>query len=41
MGADTFTVTQNELRFAANIPDGYLLALVEVSPIGAHADQVR
>jgi hypothetical protein len=34
-------VTQNELRFAANIPDGYLLALVEVSPIGAHADQVR
>ncbi len=40
-GADNFVVTQNELRFAANIPDGYLLALVEVSPSGAHADQVR
>lgn len=40
-GAGTFVVTQNELRFAANIPDGYLLALVEVSPDGPHADQVR
>ena len=30
-GADTFVVTQNELRFAANVPDAYVLALVEVS----------
>jgi len=40
-GADTFTVTQNELRFAANIPDAYLLALVEVSPDGPDRDVVR
>ena len=40
-GADTFIVTQNELRFAANIPDAYLLALVEVSPDGPAGDQVR
>jgi len=40
-GAESFTVTQNELRFAANIPDAYLLALVEVSPDGPEADQVR
>jgi hypothetical protein len=25
-GSPTFLVTQNELRFAANIPDHYLLA---------------
>jgi superfamily II DNA or RNA helicase len=40
-GADAFIVTQNELRFAANIPDAYLLALVEVSPDGPAGDRVR
>jgi hypothetical protein len=40
-GADSFVVTQNELRFAANVPDSYLLALVEVSPDGPAHDQVR
>ena len=40
-GADSFIVTQNELRFAANVPDSYLLALVEVSPEGRALDQVR
>ena len=39
--ADSFTVTQNELRFAANIPDTYVLALVEVSPDGPDHDRVR
>jgi superfamily II DNA or RNA helicase len=40
-GADSFVVTQNELRFASNIPDHYLLALVEVSPDGPSQDRVR
>lgn len=40
-GSPTFTVTQNELRFAANIPDFYTLALVEVSPDGPSGDHVR
>jgi hypothetical protein len=40
-GSDSFVVTQNELRFAANIPDDYLLALVEVSPDGPDHDRVR
>jgi hypothetical protein len=40
-GADTFGVTQNELRFAANVPEAYVLALVRVSANGAHEDQVR
>jgi hypothetical protein len=40
-GADTFVVTQNELRFAANVPDAYVLALVEVSPDGAELDRVH
>jgi hypothetical protein len=40
-GAGSFTVTQNELRFAANVPDTYVLALVEVSPDGAGQDTVR
>ena len=34
-------VTQNELRFAANVPDAYVLALVEVSADGAEHDRVR
>jgi superfamily II DNA or RNA helicase len=40
-GADTFVVTQNELRFAANVPDAYTLALVEVSADRPEHDQVR
>ena len=40
-GADTFVVTQNELRFAANVPDAYVLTLVEVSADGAEHDRVR
>ena len=33
-GADRFLVTQNELRVASNVPDAYVLAMVEVSPPG-------
>ena len=40
-GADSFVVTQNELRFAANVPDTYLLAMVEVSTLGPAHDLVR
>lgn len=40
-GADTFVVTQNELRFATNIPGAYILAMVEVSPSGAQHDRLR
>lgn len=40
-GADTFVVTQNELRFAANVPDSYILAMVDVSPNGAEHDEIR
>lgn len=40
-GADSFVVTQNELRFAANVPDAYLLAMVEVSAHGPDRDVVR
>ncbi len=40
-GADTFVVTQNELRFAANVPDSYVLAMVEVSFEGPENDIVR
>jgi hypothetical protein len=40
-GADTFVVTQNELRFAANVPDAYVLTLVEVSAHGAEKDRVQ
>jgi superfamily II DNA or RNA helicase len=40
-GAATFTATRNEILHALNIPDAYLLALVEVSPDGAEADSVR
>jgi hypothetical protein len=40
-GADTFVVTQNELRFAANVPDAYTLALVEISADGPEHDRVR
>jgi superfamily II DNA or RNA helicase len=40
-GADTFVVTQNELRFAANVPDTYVLALVEVNEQSPQHDAVR
>ena len=40
-GADTFVVTQNELRFAANVPESYILAMVAVSPLGPDHDEVR
>jgi superfamily II DNA or RNA helicase len=40
-GAGTFSVTQNELRFASNIPNAYVLGLVEISTEGAARDQVR
>ena len=40
-GADTFIVTQNELRFAGNVPEEYTLTLVEVSVDGAEHDRVR
>ncbi|HEX6393105.1 MAG TPA: helicase-related protein [Acidimicrobiales bacterium] len=39
--ARTFVVTQNELRFAANIPDAYVLAMVDVSEDGPDHDRVR
>jgi hypothetical protein len=41
VGADTFVVTQNELRFAANVPESYVLAMVEVSTNGPEHDAVR
>jgi superfamily II DNA or RNA helicase len=40
-GADTFMVTRNEILHALNVPDAWLLALVEVSADGPDADQVR
>ncbi len=40
-GAATFTVTRNEILHALNIPDAYLLAMVEVSPDDAVSDSLR
>ena len=40
-GASTFSVTRNEILHALNIPDAYVLALVEVSPDGPGADLLR
>ncbi len=40
-GADDFVITHNEVLTAKNLGDDYRLALVEVSPEGAHADQIR
>ena len=40
-GAATFTVTRNEILHALNVPDAYVLALVEVSPDGATGDRIR
>ncbi len=36
-GAETVTLTYNELYRALNSPEGFILALVEVDPAGAHA----
>jgi hypothetical protein len=33
-GADTITVTQNEILFSLNSPEGFILAMVEFSPDG-------
>jgi superfamily II DNA or RNA helicase len=41
VGATTFTVTRNEILHALNVPDEYVLALVEVSPDGPERDEVR
>jgi len=40
-GAETFMVTRNEILHALNVPDDWVLALVEVSPDGASHDQLR
>lgn len=40
-GADTFTVTANEVNFAQSQGDRHRLALVEVSPQGPEQDRVR
>ncbi len=40
-GAETFMVTRNEILHALNVPDAWVLALVEVSPDGATHDRVR
>ena len=40
-GGSVFTVTQNELRHAGNIPDDYYLALVRVDAEGPPGDEVR
>ena len=33
-GADTITVTRNEILYSLNKPDDFILAIVEVSPEG-------
>lgn len=40
-GADQFVVTRNEILHAPNVPDAWVLALVEVSPGGPFGDGVR
>ncbi len=40
-GAETFVVTRNEILHGLNVPDAWVLALVEVSPEGAEHDRVR
>ncbi|HLH23501.1 MAG TPA: helicase-related protein [Chloroflexota bacterium] len=35
-GADTITVTKNEILYSLNKPDDYILAIVEFLPDGAH-----
>jgi hypothetical protein len=36
-GADTVTVTRNEILYSLNKPDDFILAIVEFLPDGAHA----
>lgn len=40
-GAETVTVTRNEILQAQNVPKSFVLALVRVSPDGAQSDEVR
>jgi superfamily II DNA or RNA helicase len=40
-GADIFVVTRNEILHGLNVPDAWVLALVEVSAQGAEHDHVR
>lgn len=40
-GADTFTITSNEITFAQTQGDRHRLALVQVSNLGEHDDQLR
>jgi hypothetical protein len=40
-GADTFIVTRNEILHGLNVPDAWVLALVDVSPDGPEHDEVR
>jgi hypothetical protein len=40
-GAEQFMVTRNEILHALNVPDAWVLALVEVSPGGPAGDRVR
>ena len=40
-GAEQFFVTRNEILHSLNVPDAWILALVEVSPDGPDVDRVR
>jgi hypothetical protein len=40
-GADTFVVSRNEILHGLNVPDTWVLALVEVGPDGPSYDRVR
>jgi superfamily II DNA or RNA helicase len=40
-GGETFMVTRNEILHALNVPDAWVLALVEVSPDGSAHDRIR
>ena len=40
-GSDTFIVTRNEILHGLNVPDAWVLALVDVSPDGPAEDRVR
>ncbi|MGI9032603.1 MAG: helicase-related protein [Acidimicrobiales bacterium] len=40
-GAESFFVTRNEILHSLNVPDAWVLALVEVSPAGPGHDRVR
>ncbi len=40
-GAENFLVTRNEVLHALNVPDAWVLAMVEVSPDGPNHDRVR